>query len=62
MINIRKLVAVDMVFNGTRFIISECALGIILPLFLGLITIRPIFLGQALRRFKTFTRFFLWKT
>jgi len=38
MINIRKLVAVDMALNGTRFILMEFAVGIILPLLLGLLS------------------------
>ena len=40
MINIRKLVAVDMVWLGTRVIVAEYALGIVLPLILGLLSIR----------------------
>ena len=40
MINIRKLAAVDMALHGTRLITAEFALGIILPLVLGLLSIR----------------------
>jgi hypothetical protein len=40
MISIRKLAAVDMAWNGTRFILIEFALGIVLPLFLGLLSLR----------------------
>ncbi|HUI88974.1 MAG TPA: hypothetical protein VLX61_09635 [Anaerolineales bacterium] len=40
MISIRKLAAVDMFHNGTRFILSEFALGIALPLVLGAWSIR----------------------
>lgn len=40
MINIRKLAAVDMALNGTRFILWEFALGVVLPLILGLLSIR----------------------
>jgi hypothetical protein len=48
MINIRKLAAVDMVWLGTRVIIAEYALGVILPLILGLISIRSGFFSPAL--------------
>lgn len=40
MINIRKLAALDMVLNGTRFIQVEFALGVILPLLLGQFSFR----------------------
>jgi hypothetical protein len=39
MINIRKLAAVDMVAHGTWVIAAEFALGIVLPLFFGVISI-----------------------
>jgi len=45
MINIRKLAAVDMAWLGTRVIIAEYAIGIILPLILGLISIRAGLFG-----------------
>lgn len=40
MIDIRKLAAVDMVWLGTRLILAEYGLGIVLPLILGLLSIR----------------------
>jgi len=40
MINIRKLAAVDMVAHGTWVIAAEFALGIAMPLFFGVISIR----------------------
>jgi len=40
MINIRKLAAVDMAFHGTRFIVAEFALGVVLPFILGLLSLR----------------------
>ena len=40
MINIRKLAAIDMLWLGTRVIVTEYALGIVLPLILGLLSIR----------------------
>lgn len=43
MINIRKLAAVDMMLHGTRLILAEYAIGIALPLVLGLISIIPGF-------------------
>ena len=47
MINIRKIVAVDMVLHGTRFILAEFAIGVILPLVIGLISIFPGIFGFA---------------
>jgi hypothetical protein len=47
MINIRKLAAVDMALHGTRFILGEFAVGIVLPLILGLISIRAGLFGDA---------------
>ncbi len=47
MINIRKLAAVDMARFGTRLIVAEYALGIILPVFLGLISIHAGLFGPA---------------
>jgi hypothetical protein len=43
LISIRKLAAVDMAWLGTRIILVEYALGIILPLILGVISIRSGF-------------------
>jgi len=40
MINIRKLAAVDMLWLGAKIILAEYALGMVLPLGLGLISIR----------------------
>jgi hypothetical protein len=40
MINRRKLAAVDMARFGTRFIVAEYAVGVVLPLILGLLSIR----------------------
>ena len=47
MINIRKLAAVDMTLNGTRFILWEFALGVVLPLILGLLSIRAGFMQSS---------------
>ncbi len=47
MINIRKLAAVDMTLNGTRFIIAEFAIGSVLPLTLGFFSIRAGRLGTV---------------
>lgn len=35
-IEMRKLVAVDMALHGRLFILAECAIGVLLPLGLGL--------------------------
>jgi hypothetical protein len=40
MIDLRKLVALDMVLHGKRFIIAEFAFGVLLPLILGLFSFR----------------------
>ena len=40
MINIRKLAAVDMAWLGTRVIVVEYALGVILPFILGFLSLR----------------------
>ncbi len=45
MISIRKLAAVDMAWLGTRVIVAEYAFGIVLPLILGLISIRSGLFG-----------------
>ena len=47
MINIRKLVAVDMAWLGTRVIVAEYALGVALPLALGLLSIRAGLFSQV---------------
>jgi hypothetical protein len=43
MIQIRKLVAVDTAWLGARFIVAEYALGIVLPLALGSLSLRGPF-------------------
>jgi hypothetical protein len=48
MINIRKLAAIDMAWLGTRVIVAEYTLGVILPLILGLLSIRSGLLGSHL--------------
>ncbi len=47
MINIRKLAAVDMAWLGTRVILAEYGLGIVVPLALGAWSLRPVLSGQA---------------
>jgi hypothetical protein len=47
MINIRKLAAVDMAWLGTRVIVAEYAIGVALPLVLGVLSIRSGLLGPA---------------
>jgi hypothetical protein len=47
MINIRKLAAVDMAWLGTKIIVTEYALGIALPLALGLLSIRAGLIRQV---------------
>jgi len=47
MINIRKLAAVDMAWLGAKVIVTEYALGIILPLVLGLLSIRSALFRTA---------------
>ncbi len=53
MINIRKLAALDMVLNGVRFIQVEFALGVILPLILGPISIQAGLASPAVLNWKT---------
>jgi hypothetical protein len=40
LIEVRKLAAVDMAWLGTRVILAEYAIGVLLPLALGFITVR----------------------
>jgi hypothetical protein len=40
MIEVRKLAAVDMVWLGTRAVVAEYALGVVLPALLGLVSLR----------------------
>jgi hypothetical protein len=47
MISIRKLVAADMAWLGAPVILAEYAVGILLPLFLGLLSLRLGFLNPA---------------
>lgn len=47
MINVRKLAALDMAWLGPRVIVAEYALGVILPLTLGLLSIRAGLLGPV---------------
>jgi hypothetical protein len=48
MINIRKLAAVDMLWLGTRIIVTEYAVGIVLPLILGFLSVRASLLGLVI--------------
>lgn len=59
MINIRKLAAVDMVWLGTRIIIAEYAIGVILPLVLGLLSIRAGLLEPGIFNWETISGFWL---
>ena len=59
MINIRKLAAVDMALNGTRFIVTEFAIGIVLPLILGLFSIRAGLSGAVQISWQTLLGFWL---
>ena len=47
MISIRKLAAVDMAWLGTRLILAEYALGIVLPLALGIVSVRAGWISVA---------------
>lgn len=58
-INIRKLAAVDMAWLGTRVIVAEYALGVVLPFGLGLVSIRSGLLGPALVGWETVLGFWL---
>jgi hypothetical protein len=40
LIEVRKLAAVDMAWLGTRLVLAEYALGVVLPLALGLMSLR----------------------
>ena len=59
MINIRKLAAVDMALHGTRAIVVEFALGVVLPLALGLISVRPAIIGLVQPGWATVLGFWL---
>ena len=45
MISIRKLAAVDMAWLGKKVILAEYAIGILLPLVIGLLSLRSAFVG-----------------
>ena len=47
MINIRKLAAVDMAWLGKRVILAEYALGIVLPLALGILSVQAGWVSSA---------------
>ncbi len=59
MIDIRKLAAVDMALHGARAIIAEFALGVAIPLILGLISIRAVVLGLVQSGWATVFGFWL---
>jgi hypothetical protein len=50
MISIRKLAAVDMLWLGARIVLAEYALGVILPLLLGVLSIRSGLFGPVFKR------------
>ena len=47
MIDIRKMAAVDMAWLGTRVIVVEYALGVVLPFILGLLSLRSGLAGES---------------
>jgi hypothetical protein len=53
MIEIRKLAAVDMAWLGTRVIVTEYALGVMLPLVLGILSLRAGLAQQDLVNWQT---------
>jgi hypothetical protein len=59
MISIRKLAAVDMAWLGARVIVAEYAVGVVLPLILGLISIRSGLSGPATPGWETVLGFWL---
>ena len=59
MINIRKLVALDMVLHGTRFILAEYAFGVIVLFLLGLSSIRAGPKGMIYSSWQTLLGFWL---
>jgi hypothetical protein len=46
-INIRKLVALDIVLHGYRFILAECAFGVVASLGLGIFVLFNFFFNPA---------------
>ena len=59
MIKIRKLAAVDMAWLGIRVVVAEYALGVILPLFLGILSIRSGLLSPVVPNWETILGFWL---
>jgi hypothetical protein len=59
MINIRKLVALDMLLHGARFILMEFAFGILLPFLFAFINLRSFFAGNAQPLWVTVVGFWL---
>ena len=59
MINLRKLVALDMLLHGKRFIFGELAIGVLLPLILGLSFLRGGLFGQVQPVWETILGFWL---
>ena len=53
MIEIRKLAAVDMAWLGTRVIVTEYALGVMLPLGLGILSLCAALARQDLANWQT---------
>src|SRR5215470_17672520 len=53
MIEVRKLAAVDMAWLGTRVIVTEYALGVMLPLALGILSLRAGLAQQDLANWQT---------
>jgi len=53
MIEVRKLAAVDMAWLGTRVIVTEYALGVMLPLVLGILSLRAGLAQQDLVNWQT---------
>lgn len=53
MIEVRKLAALDMAFLGTRVIVAEYALGVMLPLALGILSLRWGLAQQDLANWQT---------
>ena len=53
MIEVRKLTAVDMAWLGTRVIVTEYALGVMLPLGLGIVSLCAALARQDLANWQT---------
>jgi hypothetical protein len=52
-IEVRKLAAVDMAWLGARMVVTEYALGVMLPLVLGILSLRAGLAQQDLLNWKT---------